>query len=154
VPEILSGRDGTALIAGAALAALWQDPRRAILEEGIVCLVCGRVFRHLTNTHLAHHGLTSEGYKQSFGYNGRRSLMAHAVRRQHADNAIRRGLAQMIRRRPIVADPALRARGGTRLRAREEWLSRRESGRRAGALPSRDATGRFVTADGAPPGVS
>jgi hypothetical protein len=72
--------------------------------------------------------------------------MAHAVRRRHADNAIRRGLAQMIRQRPIVVDAALRVRGGTRLRAREEWLSRRESGRRAGALPSRDTHGRFVGA--------
>jgi hypothetical protein len=53
-------------------------------------------------------------YKRRFGYNGRRSLMAHAVRRLHAGNAIWRGLAQMIRRRPIVADPSLRARGGTR----------------------------------------
>ena len=128
------------------LEALWQDPRRAILEEGIVCLVCGRILRHLTNTHLAHHGLTSEGYKQAFGYNGGRSLMGRAVRRLHADNAVRLGLAQMIRRRPIVADPVLRARGGTRLRAREEWLLRRESGRRSGVLPARDASGRFMTA--------
>ena len=132
------------------LEALWRDPRRAILDEGIVCLVCGRIFRHLTNTHLAHHGLTSEGYKQSFGYNGGRSLMGRAVRQLHADNAIRRGLAQMIRRRPIVADPALRARGGTRVRAREEWLSRRESRRQPGTMPSRDASGRFVTAAAAP----
>src|SRR5262245_53885566 len=127
------------------LEALWRDPRRAILEDGIVCLVCGRIFRHLTNTHLAHHGLTSETYKQSFGYNAGRSLMGRAVRQLHADNAVRRGLAQMIRRRPIVADPSLRARGGTRQRAREEWLSRRESVRKTGALPLRDGSGRFVT---------
>jgi len=43
-----------------------------------------RAFRHLTNTHLAHHGLTAETYKQSFGYNGGRSLMGHEVRRHHA----------------------------------------------------------------------
>jgi hypothetical protein len=150
VYEIVRDRDASAAVGSATLEALWRDPRRAILEEGIVCLVCGRIFRHLTNTHLAHHGLTSEGYKQSFGYNGGRSLMGRAVRQLHAANAIRRGLAQMIRRRPIVADPALRARGGTRLRAREEWLSRRESRRHSGALPSRDASGRFVTAAAVP----
>jgi len=150
VYELTRERDASEPVVGAMLEALWRDPRRAILDEGIVCLVCGRIFRHLTNTHLAHHGLTSESYKQSFGYNGGRSLMGRAVRQMHADNAIRRGLAQMIRRRPIVADPSLRARGGTRLRAREEWLSRRESGRRAGTLPSRDAGGRFVTAADAP----
>jgi len=29
--------------------------------------MCGRIFLHLINTHLAHHGLTSERYKQSLG---------------------------------------------------------------------------------------
>src|SRR5262245_35662262 len=148
--EIGRDRDASGPVAGPMLEALWRDPRRAILDQGVVCLVCGRIFRHLTNTHLAHHGLTSESYKQSFGYNGGRSLMGRAVRQMHADNAVRRGLAQMIRRRPIVADPSLRARGGTRPRAREEWLSRRESGRRSGAAPSRDASGRFVTPAAAP----
>ena len=42
------------LITGAALEALRQDPRRAIAEDHVVCLVCGAVFRHLTNTHLVH----------------------------------------------------------------------------------------------------
>ena len=148
--ELTRERDASEPVVGEMLEALWRDPRRAILDEGIVCLVFGRIFQHLTNTHLGHHGLTSESYKQSFSYNGGRSLMGRAVRQRHADNAIRRGLAQMIRRRPIVADPSLRARGGTRLRAREEWLSRRDSGRRTGTLPSRDAGGRFVTMAGAP----
>ena len=133
-----------ASITGLALEALRQDPRRAISEENVVCLVCGAIFRHLTNTHLVHHAMTSADYKQSFGYNGRRSLMAHAVRRMHADNAVRCGLAQMIRRRPIVDDLALRARGGSRQRAYEEGLRRRENGRRASQLPARDANGRFV----------
>ncbi len=141
----MDARGAAKSLADPMLEALWRDPRRAILEDGIVCLVCGRIFRHLTNTHLAHHDLTAESYKRRFGYNGGRPLMGRAVRRLHADNAIRRGLAQMIRRRPIVADPTLRRRGGTRTRAREEWLSRRESGRRSGALPSRDAGGRFMT---------
>lgn len=131
-------------ITGLALEALRQDPRRAISEDNVVCLVCGAIFQHLTNTHLVHHAMTSPDYKQSFGYNGRRSLMAHAVRRMHADNAVRRGLAQMIRRRPIVEDPTLRARGGSRQRAYEEGLRRRENGRRASQLPARDASGRFM----------
>jgi predicted transcriptional regulator len=90
------------------------------MEDGVICLVCGRTFRHLTNTHLAHHGLTSDAYKVMFGYNGRRSLMARAVRRLHARNAVRRGLADMIGRRSIVADPALRARAGAPERARSK----------------------------------
>src|SRR5262249_57272446 len=98
------------------------------MEDGVICLVCGRTFRHLTNTHVAHHGLTSDVYKVMFGYNGRRSLMARAVRRLHARNAVRRGLADMIGRRPIVADPALRAR------------ARRNAHARRGADPAREST--------------
>ena len=134
-------------IDGPALDFLRQDPRRAITEDGVVCLVCGAVFRHLTNTHLVHHAMTSSDYKHSFGYNGRRALMAHAVRRMHADNAVRRGLARMIQRRPIVEDPSLRARGGARPRAYEEGLRRRENGHQVGPLPPRDAGGRFTALD-------
>jgi ROS/MUCR transcriptional regulator protein len=68
------------LITGVALEALRQDPRRAIAEDHVVCLVCGAVFRHLTNTHLVHHSMTSADYKQSFGYNGRRAV--HRGRRR------------------------------------------------------------------------
>jgi hypothetical protein len=63
------------LITGAALEALRRDPRLAISEDHVVCLVCGAVLRHLTNTHVVQHAMTSADYKQSFGYNGRRSLM-------------------------------------------------------------------------------
>jgi len=79
VYELTRERDASEPVVGEMLEALWRDPRRAILDEGIVCLVCGRIFRHPTNTHLAHHGLTSERYKQSFGYNDGRSLMGRAV---------------------------------------------------------------------------
>ena len=86
----------------APLEYLQQDPRRAITDDGVVCLECGRSFRHLTNTHLRTHGLTSGEYKLRFGYNTRRALMIAPVRRAHADNASRSGLAARIRRRPIL----------------------------------------------------
>src|SRR5215813_12671636 len=89
-----------------------QDPRRAITEDGVVCLECGRSFRHLTNTHLRTHGLTSGEYKLRFGYNTRRALMIALVRRAHSDNANRSGLAARIRRRPILEDVELRRLGG------------------------------------------
>jgi predicted transcriptional regulator len=73
------------------LAELTRDPRRAISADAVACLVCGVMFRHLTNTHLGRHGLTSSAYKERFGYNGRRSLMALDLRRTHASNVTRRG---------------------------------------------------------------
>lgn len=123
-----------------------RDPRRAITETGIVCLVCGRAFRHLTNTHLRAHGLTSGEYKQRFGYNVRRALMILPVRRAHADNARKSGLAGRIRRNPIFEGIELRRLGGRRPHTLEEGLTRRETRRRSPFTALRDSRGRFTTA--------
>lgn len=124
-----------------------RDPRRAIGEAGVMCLECGHWYRHLTNTHLRRHGLTSETYKQRFGYNLRRALMITPVRRTHADNARSAGLADRIRQRPIVVDVELRRRGGRHPHALEERLTRRER-RSPLAITSlrRDRRGRFASA--------
>jgi predicted transcriptional regulator len=133
----------------AGLLEYLQDPRRAITEDGVVCLECGRSFRHLTNTHLRTHGLTSEEYKLRFGYNTRRALMIAPVRRAHADNANRSGLAARIRRRPILEDVELRRLGGRHPHALEEFLTRRERQTRAPLTsPVRDHHGRFKTSSG------
>src|SRR4026207_1249873 len=94
------GADGRAAI----LEEYRRDPRRALTDEGVVCLVCGRLFRHLTNTHLRSHGLTAEQYKATFGYNVRRALMVTSLRTVHARNALRADLASWIRRRAIMED--------------------------------------------------
>lgn len=117
---------------GDGLAALRADPRQAIQEDSIRCLVCGRVFRQLTNTHLGAHGTTAVEYKRRFGYNRGRSLMCLALQRLYAERAVKAGLAGWIRRRPILAWPELRRRGGSRTIALEERLTRREARRRAG----------------------
>jgi len=116
-----------------ALVRLRRDPRQAIGDEAIVCLVCGRPFRQLTNTHLRSHGLASTEYKRQFGYNRRRPLMALSLRKAYAERAVETGLAARIRRRPIVLEPELRRRGGARPIALEEHLTRREAQLRARA---------------------
>jgi hypothetical protein len=103
------------------------DPRRAIQDDAIVCLVCGGDFRQLTNTHLGLHGLTPETYRRKFGYNLRRPLMCGVLKRLYAQRAIRVGLAAAIRRRPILVQPELRRRGAFRPIALEEVLTRRET---------------------------
>ena len=129
----------------AKLPEYLRDPRRAITEDGVVCLMCGRCFRHLTNTHLRLHGLTSDQYKQRFGYNSRRALMVAAVRQTHAVNANRLGLADRIRSRPIIEDIELRRQGGRHPHALEELLTRRERQPRAYTSQPRDGRGRFTT---------
>jgi hypothetical protein len=102
----------------------WFDPRQAIHEDDIMCLVCGTCFRQLTNTHLRSHGLTSASYKTRFGYNRRRPLMSGALRRMYAARAVQSNLASRIRCRPIVSNPELRKQGGHRSMALEEVLTR------------------------------
>ena len=108
------------------LIGLRADPRQAVEQDSIHCLVCGGVFRQLTNTHLRSHGLTADEYKRRFGYNRGRPLMCRALRSLYADRAVRNGLASRIRQRPILVRPELRRRGGTRTIALEELLTRRE----------------------------
>lgn len=126
------------------LEDLRRDPRRAITDDGVVCLVCGACFRHLTNTHLGRHGLTSEQYKRRFGYNVRRALMIATVRRTHSDNATRMGLAGRIQRHPIVENVELRRLGGRHPQALEDRLTRRERSLRSSASLARDGRGRFA----------
>lgn len=109
------------------LSGLRADPRQAVQQDSIHCLVCGGVFRQLTNTHLRNHGLTANEYKRRFGYNRGRPLMCRALRSLYADRAVRNGLASRIRQRPILAQPELRRRGGARTIALEELLTRREA---------------------------
>ena len=106
--------------------AFQGDPRQAIQEEGIVCLICRETFRQLTNTHLRTHDTTPLAYKRRFGYNLGRPLMCGALRRLYVERAVQVGLAAAIRRRPILAQPELRRRGGIRPIALEEVLTRRE----------------------------
>ena len=108
------------------LAMLRADPRQAVEQEAIRCLVCGGLFRQLTNTHLRSHGMTANEYKREFGYNRGRPLMCHALQRLYTERAVKIGLAARIRERPILARPELRRRGGARTIALEEILTRRE----------------------------
>jgi hypothetical protein len=120
------------------------EPRHAVTEERIVCLTCGLVLRQLTNTHIRLHGMTPIEYKDRHGYNRRRPLMCHALRRLYAARAVREGPADPIRRRPIVADLALRRAAGRRRIVLEEYLTRGVIQQRPrGRWSVRDRHGRF-----------
>ena len=120
------------VLTAAELGTLLADPRRAVTEQAIVCLICGGLFRQLTNTHLKAHATTVVGYKRQFGYNRRRALMCRALRRLYTERALRTELAARIGWRPIVHEPELRRRGGMRVATLEERLTRAD--RRAGLI--------------------
>ena len=108
---------------------LFSDPRLAVQEDRIVCLICGAPFRQLTNTHLRGHATSAAEYRARFGYNRRRALMCRALRRLYMERAVRARLADRILCRPIVETPELRRLGGLRSIALEEQLRRREAQR-------------------------
>jgi hypothetical protein len=109
----------------------FSDPRLAVQEDRIVCLICGAPFRQLTNTHLRGHATSAAEYRLRFGYNRRRALMCRALRRLYIERAVRSRLADRILCRPIVEIPELRRLGGMRPIALEEQLRRREVQRQA-----------------------
>ena len=108
---------------------LFSDPRLAVQEDRIVCLICGAPFRQLTNTHLRSHAISVAEYRARFGYNRRRALMCRALRRLYMERAVRARLADRILCRPIVETPELRRLGGLRSIALEEQLRRRDAQR-------------------------
>jgi predicted transcriptional regulator len=117
-----------------ALRALEADPRQAVTEDAICCLICGRWLRQLTNTHLDAHETSAAEYKRRFGYNRRRPLMCLGLQRLYAERAVRVKLADHIRIRPVLIAPELRQRGGRRPIALEERLTRAEAQHRRPAL--------------------
>ena len=118
------------------IARLLADPRLAVTDTSIVCLICCGVFRQLTNTHLRAHGTTAMAYKQRFGYNTGRPLMCGDLARHYAERAVQVGLAARIARRLLLLDPSLRRRGGRRPITLEESLNRRDARRRARRVPA------------------
>ena len=58
------------------------DPKKAIKEKSITCVVCGKSFKLLTKKHPGSHGLTAEAYRERCGYKKGTSLACKALQRE------------------------------------------------------------------------
>ncbi len=58
------------------------DPKKAIKEKSITCVVCGKSFKLLTKKHLASHGLTADEYRENCGYKKGAPLVCKALQRE------------------------------------------------------------------------
>jgi predicted transcriptional regulator len=58
------------------------DPAKAVKENKVVCLECGKSFKVLTKKHLAAHGLTPEEYRSKYGYKKGAPLAAKSLQRE------------------------------------------------------------------------
>lgn len=56
-----------------------RDPQASIQRNHVVCLECGKMFKLLSNRHLALHGLTPRAYKHKHGIRLTQALSARAL---------------------------------------------------------------------------
>ena len=58
------------------------DPKKAIKEKTITCVLCGKAFKLLTKKHIALHGLTVEEYRERCGYKKGTPLVCKSLQRE------------------------------------------------------------------------
>ena len=58
------------------------DPAKAIKENSITCVECGKVFKVITKKHLAEHDLTPETYRAKYGYKKGTALVCKGLQRE------------------------------------------------------------------------
>lgn len=58
------------------------DPKKAIKEKTITCVICGKAFKLLTKKHLGSHGLTADEYRERCGYKKGTPLVCKSLQRE------------------------------------------------------------------------
>ena len=58
------------------------DPKKAIKEKSITCVICGKTFKLLTKKHLGSHNLTTEEYRERCGYKKGTPLVCKSLQRE------------------------------------------------------------------------
>jgi len=58
------------------------DPKKAIKEKTITCVICGKSFKLLTKKHLGSHGLTADEYRERCGYKKGTPLVCKSLQRE------------------------------------------------------------------------
>lgn len=79
--------DGIRVISDGGVGASQEDasaidPKKAIKEKSITCVVCGKSFKLLTNKHLGSHGLNAESYRERCGYKKGTPLVCKSLQRE------------------------------------------------------------------------
>lgn len=77
IKSISEGGNGIEPVQEAAV-----DPKKSIKEKSVVCLECGKSFKIITKKHLATHDLTTEEYKEKWGYKKNQPLVCKSLQRE------------------------------------------------------------------------
>ncbi len=58
------------------------NPAKAIKENSITCVECGKTLKVITKKHLSEHGLTPESYREKHGYKKGAALVSKGLQRE------------------------------------------------------------------------
>lgn len=61
------------------------DPKKAIKQNAIICVECGKSFKILGKKHLATHGLTPDEYREKHGYKKGTALVCKSLAKQRKE---------------------------------------------------------------------
>ena len=61
------------------------DPKKAIKQNSILCVECGKSFKILGKKHLATHGLTPDEYREKHGYKKGTALVCKSLAKQRKE---------------------------------------------------------------------
>ncbi len=61
------------------------DPKKAIKQNSIICVECGKSFKILGKKHLATHGLTPNEYREKHGYKKGTALVCKSLAKQRKE---------------------------------------------------------------------
>jgi predicted transcriptional regulator len=93
----------------AEAAAPAMDPSKAVKENSVLCMECGRSFKVITKKHLIHHGLTPEEYREKYGYIKGEPLAAKSLQRERRKRAKGLRLWEKGGRKPAAASEEKKA---------------------------------------------
>ena len=74
------------------------DPKKAIKEKSIACVICGKAFKLITKKHLASHGMTADEYREHCGYKKGTPLVCKFLQRERRKKM--QGMRLWERRKP------------------------------------------------------
>lgn len=76
--------------------------RKAIKEQSIVCLECGKSFKILTKKHLASHSLDPDSYREKWGFKRNTPLVCKFLQRERRKKMKSMKLWEKRRKTPVA----------------------------------------------------
>ena len=58
------------------------EGRKSVKEKSVICLECGKNFKVLTKRHLATHGISTDDYREKWGFKKGSALVCKALQRE------------------------------------------------------------------------